>query len=48
MQRLEFNGVVRPLKGSLGVKRLNINIDSRSLKFNVNSWIPLLKLMNVP
>ena len=27
---------------------LTINIDSRSLQFNANSVIPLVKLMNVP
>ena len=32
MQRLEFSGAVRPIYGSLGVKRLNLGV-------TVDNWI---------
>ena len=46
MQRLEVSGAVRPIYGSLGVKRLRyIQLVVYIKTFNVNSGIPLEKLV---
>jgi len=41
MQRLEVSGAVRPIYGSLGVKRLNKNILYLSIFFSVPGIISL-------
>ena len=37
MQRLEVNGTVRPIHGSLGVKRLRKHLEAKPGKYSIDS-----------